>query len=50
MHKNLKIFSILCSLSPIIGILQKKSNSFINLEKDSILSYNDKVLLNYEKL
>ena len=47
MHKNLKIFSILCSLSPIIGILQKKSNSFINQKKDSILSYNNEILLKY---
>ena len=32
-HKNLKSFSILDSSSPIIGILQKKSNSFINQKK-----------------
>ena len=33
MSKYLKIFSVLYSLSPIIGILQKKSNSFINQKK-----------------
>ena len=33
MSKHLKIFSVLYSLSPIIGILQKKSNSFINQKK-----------------
>ena len=32
-HKNLKSFSVLDSSSPIIGILQKKSNSFINQKK-----------------